>query len=909
MSHPHTSKTPRLVPSQDHTTVVLRDGSTAQIRPSRAGDGPGLFEFFQGLSEESRALRFFGTLSAEGLRREAAHLAQADDPGTLGLVATQGRGERIIGHAMYCATLADRAEVAFAVAEECQGQELATLLLGQLARIASSRGIRVFEASFLPQNHSMLDVFRESGFPVRVEPAPGEIRVELPTGLSDEAIQQYEERERAAAVNAVHAFFHPRSIAVIGASRQRGTIGGEVFHNLLAYGFRGPVLPINPSAPLVQSVVAYPNVEEVPGPVDLAVIAVPADQVLDVAEGCGRKSVGSLVVISAGFGETGEEGRARQVELRRICDARGMRLIGPNCMGILNTDPAVRLNATFAPTPPPAGRVGFMSQSGALGLAIMDHASALGLGLSTFASVGNKADISGNDLLQYWEQDPSTDIILLYLESFGNPRQFSRIARRVARQKPIVVVKSGRSAAGVRAAGSHTGALLAASDVTVDALFRQAGVIRTDTLEEMFDVTSLLASQPPPRGRRVAIVTNAGGPGILCADTCIAEGLEVPVLAGETQDRLRRLLAPGAGVDNPVDMIASATAAQYREAIGIVGADPDVDALVVIFIPPLVTLPEDVAHAIVEGTRALEERKPVLTVFMQARGVPEQLRGSDLRLPAYSFPEDAAIALSRVAQYGEWLSRPPAPAARFSDLRREEAASVVAAALSREPGWLTPDEVWTLLSCYGLPMLPQQAVATAEQAAAAAAEMGGELALKAIARGLLHKTEAGAVRLALSPERILDEAREMGERLGREGTPLDGFLVQRMAPRGVEMIVGVVHDPKFGPVLACGAGGVLVELLKDVAVRLTPLSERDAREMVEGLRTYRLLTGYRGGPPHDVAALVEILLRVVAMVEDFPQIAELDLNPAIVHERGATVVDARVRVARMEPPLLPGARR
>ncbi len=403
-----------------------------------------------------------------------------------------------------------------------------------------------------------------------------------------------------------------------------------------------------------------------------------------------------------------------------------MRLIGPNCMGVLNTDPEVRLNATFAPAPPPQGRTAFMSQSGALGLAIMDYAGSLGVGLSTFASVGNKADISGNDLIRYWAQDPNTDLILLYLESFGNPRKFSRIARRVAREKPIVAVKSGRSPAGSRAASSHTGALIAAADVTVDALFRQSGVIRTDRLEEMFDVASLLANQPVPKGRRVAILTNAGGPGILCADACVAEGLEVPSLTETTQASLRALLPREASVGNPVDMIASATPDQYRDAIGIVTGDPTVDALIVIFIPPLVTRPEDAARAIVDGVRALARDKPVVAVFMQSRGVPQELRAADLRIPSYAFPEDAAIALALVARYGEWLARPVSPPVRFEDVLRDEAAAILAAALGRGDEWLGPDEVWRLLACYGLPVLDQRVVSTAEDAARAAEELGGD---------------------------------------------------------------------------------------------------------------------------------------------------------------------------------------
>jgi acetyl coenzyme A synthetase (ADP forming)-like protein len=702
-------------------------------------------------------------------------------------------------------------------------------------------------------------------------------------------------------VNAVAALFHPRSVAVIGASRARGTIGGEILHNLLTYGFPGPVVPVNPAAATVQDVPAYPTVEDIPGPVDLAVIVVPAARVLEVARECGAKGVRSLVVISAGFAETGPEGRARQHELLRVCREAGIRLIGPNCMGIVNTDPAVRLNATFAPAPPPEGRLGFLSQSGALGLAIMDHARTLGLGLSTFVSVGNKADLSTNDLLRYWQQDPRTDAILLYLESFGNPRKFSRIAREVARTKPIVAVKSGRSPAGARAAGSHTGAILAASDVTVDALFRQAGVVRTDTLEELFDVALLLATQPLPAGRRVGVLTNAGGPGILCADACVADGLEIAALSEGTRDALRALLPQEASVGNPVDMLASAPAEQYRKAIAILGRDPGVDALVVIFIPPLVTRAEDAARAIVDGARELSGAKPVLTVFMQSRGAPPELQAAGVRLPSYVFPEAAARALARVARYGWWRARPVAPPARFTDTRPAEAGALLSSALHRGAGWLDPAEVRQLLSCYGLSTLEQRVTSTPEDAARCASELGGPVALKGVVPGLTHKTDAGAVRLALRPEDVAQAAREMADRLGSAGHSPSGFLVQAMAPGGVEMIVGVVHDRQFGPVVACGMGGVLVELLKDVSVRLSPLSEAEAREMVAELRTAPLLSGYRGGPAQDTPALVQAILRVSAMVEDLPQIAELDLNPIVVHPRGAVVVDARVRVAQAEP--------
>lgn len=700
-----------------------------------------------------------------------------------------------------------------------------------------------------------------------------------------------EQPDTSEVIRSVDAFFSPKSVAVIGASRQRGTISGELLHNILSYEFNGPVYPVNRGSPVVQSIVSYPSVEDVPGDVDLAVIVVPAAFVLEVATQCARKGVRALVVITAGFAEAGMSGRDAQGELVKICRNAGMRLIGPNCMGVISTDPNVRLNATFAPIPPPAGSIGFMSQSGGLGLAIMDYAGALGLGFSTFVSVGNKSDISGNDLITYWEQDPRTTLILLYLESFGNPRNFSRIARRVARTKPMIAVKSGRSPAGERATSSHTGALIAASDVTVDALFRHSGVIRTDTLEEMFDVAALLSSQGVPKGRRVGILTNAGGPGILCADACESEGLQVPTFTDATQAKLKALLPAEASIGNPVDMIASATADQYRQAMEIIGSDPSIDAVVVIFIPPLVTKPEDVATAIVDGARAFNKSKPVLTVFMQSRGVPDELRSADVRLPSYSFPENAARALARVAVYGEWLSRPSSLPA-FADIRKAECSAIIERAVASGGGWLEPRDVWTVLSNYGLPVLEQRVVASPKEAGSAAAALGGRIALKGVAPGLVHKTDAGAVRLDLSPDAVTDAAKEMSSRL----TSISGFVVQRMAEAGAEMIVGVVHDPQFGPVVACGAGGIMVELVRDVSLRLTPLSREDASAMVRELKTYPLLEGYRGSPPRDVAALEDVILRIGALVDDFPSISELDLNPVLVHEHGATIVDARIRI-------------
>jgi acyl-CoA synthetase (NDP forming) len=607
--------------------------------------------------------------------------------------------------------------------------------------------------------------------------------------------------------------------------------------------------------------------------------------------------VRALVVISAGFAEMAGDGPERQRELLEVCRSSGMRLVGPNCMGVVNTDPEISLNGTFASARPPEGRVGFLSQSGALGIAVMDHATRLGLGLSSFVSVGNKADIDTNDLIAFWGRDERTDVILLYLESIKDARRFARLAPAVGRATPIVVVKSGRSTAGIRATASHTGSLLAASDVTVDALFRQSGVIRTDTLEEMFDVATLLANQPPPMGNRVGIVTNAGGLGILCADTCEAEGLEIPPLAPETVAALSTFLPAEASTANPVDMVASADGEDYRRTIAAVARDPGVDAIIVLYIPPLESAAPDVARGIVASATEIDGVVPILTTFMSTRGLPEELRGPELRLPSYTFPEQAAIALAHASAYGSWRTKPRGRIVAFPDLRVDEAAGVVATALDQGDSWLTPTEVEILLGCYGVPTVASTRAATPEQAAEAARRITGPVALKAVGPELVHKTELGAVALDVPASEVTERAYEMSERVRRAGAEPTGFLVQRMVPHGVEMLIGMTHDPVFGPVLAVGAGGTAVELIRDIAVRITPITDLDATEMIRGLATFPLLQGHRGAPDADVSAIEHVLLRISALVEDHPAIRELDLNPVIALPDGVVVVDARIRVA------------
>lgn len=696
------------------------------------------------------------------------------------------------------------------------------------------------------------------------------------------------------AIQRVHStlepFFSPKTVAVVGAGRHRGSIGAEIFLNLARGGFRGDVFAVNPHGLAVDNTPAWPSVSSIPWRIDLAVIAVPCAAVEEVVDDCISAHVPAVVVISAGFSETGDDGRGREARIRDKVRRAGMRMIGPNCMGVVNADPGVQMNATFAPAFPPSGSIGFSTQSGALGLAILESAKQLNLGISTFASIGNKADVSTNDLLEYWETDPKTSVILLYVESFGNPRRFGQIARRVGRRKPIAVVKSGRSSGGARAAASHTGAL-AASDTAVEALFRDAGVIRTDTVEELFHVGALLAHQPLPAGPRVAILTNAGGPGILAADACDARGLTLARLSNATVAALASRLPPAASIRNPVDMLATASAEHYRAALPILLRDPGVDSVLVIFIPPLVTKADDVAHVIASTARG--SAKPVLATFFGASGVPDALAP----VPCYEFPESAAAALARVVEYARWRQRPAGAVPQFDDVDRSKCRGIVEHARSTGGGWLDPLSAFALVQACGVTTAPIRTVATADGALAAARELGYPVVLKGAGPALLHKTEARAVHTNLGSEEAVSRAFHALHRR----PDVTQIIVQRQVSDGVEMFIGGLLDGQFGHMVMCGSGGTHLELLRDTSCRLVPLTDRGAADMIEEIRGKALLRGYRGAPAVDERAYRETLLRLSSLLQLCPEIEELDLNPVIVTEDGAFAVDVRVRIGAPKP--------
>ena len=865
--------------------VILRDGSTLRLRPPARDDADALVRFFAELSDQSLYLRFHGHPSVDAdLVAPDLEPDWAERGALIGAVATD-EGERVVTLASYV-RLRDRevAEVAFTVADGYQGRGIGPRLLEQLAARAAKHGITRFVAEVIANNRQMLRVFSEAGFSLSRTLSGGVVEVTFPIATTAAYAARVAARDHTAVAASLRPFFEPRSVAVFGASPRRGTIGGELLRNILAGDFSGAAYPINRSGQSVAGVRGYQSIDEIPDAVDLGVICVPAAAVFDAAESALRKGVRALMVISAGFAEVGPDGAERQRELLALVRAHGARLIGPNCLGVASA--ATRLNATFASRQAPAGNIGFSSQSGALGLAMLEAAESRGLGMSAFVSIGNKADVSSNDLLEWWEDDPLTEVVLLYLESFGNPRKFAEVARRVARSKPILAVKSGTTASGARAASSHTAAL-AGSETAVDALFHQAGVIRAGSLEELVDVATLLSTQPAPRGRGVAVLTNAGGLGIMCADACEAAGLALPPLAEETRERLQALLPAEASLANPVDMLGSATAALYEAVLPLVLEDPGVDAVIVLFVPAVSATADEVAGAV---ALAGAGDKPVLAVVMSSEGIPAALRAAPHAAAAFVYPESAARALGRAAERADWLRRPLGSVPDL-DVDHIAAAAVIDRALAdRDDVWLEPGDVRALLLAYGIPLVGEAVAHSAGEAIEAAAAFGYPVVVKTAAAGA-HKSESGGIALDLGDAAAVREAAD------RIGAPV---IVQPMIGAGAELLAGLVQDPVFGPLVAFGPGGVFAELIGDAAFRIAPLTDVDAEELITTGKAGKLVKGFRGAPAADVASLVDLVCRLSRLGEDLPAVAELDLNPVLALPERCVAVDARVRVHRPE---------
>lgn len=892
---------------QKHTTtfsrdLLLRDGAILRVRSMRHDDRQALRDLFARCSPESIRFRFLHQVK-ELTEDMLDRLTDVDDSRHIALVVTQGegRGERIVAVGRYQAqrNRPDVAEVSFLVEDAMQRRGIGTLLLDTLAELARERDVTRFSADVLADNRQMLSVFRKAGYALSATTSYGVTQLEFPIAQTELAQARAEAQEAEADRASLAHVLAPKSIAVIGASRNPTSVGGALFQNLIRWRFGGVVYPVNLSAKSVAGVRAYANIKELPEVPELVFIVVPAHAVLDAARQCAATGVRALCVISAGFAETGAEGKAAQNELLTICRSSGMRLVGPNCMGLVNATGEVRMLGTFAPANPPAGGIAISSESGALGLALLNQLDQFGLGVSSFASIGNRADVSGNDLLQYWEADDATEVILLYLESFGNPRRFARIARRVARRKPIVAVKSGRTPGGARAASSHTAAL-ASSDRAADALFAQTGIIRVNTLMEFFSVARLLASQPIPAGVRIGILTNAGGPAILAVDTAESVGLKVPALGEATKEKLRQALPATAAINNPVDMIAGAGPEQYRACLEALCDEPELDVILVIFIPPLVTPSAEVARVISEvvGARPNQTR-PIVAVFLDPQARLSVINAGEHAVPVYDFPEGAIAAISAAARYGSWRAKPAGHIANIP-INREAIDQVMSAnRAGLGAKWLSQTDAAALLGAAGIELTPSSVARSAEEAAVAAATFNRPVAMKIHEPAVLHKSDVGGVLLNIPPVEAADGYNRLAAQLSAHGVQMAAATVSPMAKSGVEVLAGVTNDPVFGPLVAFGSGGVMVELFEDVVFRVLPLTDRDVSEMIEETRVSRLLKGYRGSPPADVAALERLLLALGALAEAAPRIAEIDLNPVIVHpnDEGISLIDARVRLS------------
>ncbi|MEJ7629902.1 MAG: GNAT family N-acetyltransferase [Nocardioidaceae bacterium] len=876
----------RTYPAHWEADVLLLDGGAARLRPIRADDADALVEFYARVSPESKYMRFFAPYP-ELSQRDVDRFTHVDYDTRTAFVVTIGRGIVAVGRYDMVDEERLHAEVAFLVEDRHQGRGIAQLLLEHLAQAGRERGVTAFVAEVLPDNVRMIQTFRAAGYRVTRGYEDGVLHLDFPIASTETAVGVMQSREHRAEARSMERFFVARSVALIGASRHEETIGRTLVRNLVLGGYSGRVYVVNPSADAVAGMPAYKTVQDIPDDVDLAIVAVPAESVQDVVLDCAAKGVHGLVVISSGFAETGDDGRRRQRRLVGLARSYGLRLVGPNCLGVINTDVDVCLNASLSPVMPPRGRVGFFCQSGALGVAILETVARRGLGLSTFVSAGNRADVSGNDLLQYWEEDPATEVVLLYLESIGNPRKFSRIARRVGRHKPVVAVKSGRTTQGVPV--GHSVRTTVAPPAAVDAMFRQAGVIQVDSLDEMFDVAQLVAHQPLPMGPRVAVVGNSDALGLLAADSASAAGLTV---------------------EQSVSLGADATADDFERALDDAIDNPRVDSVIAVFIPPLNTTGDQVANVL--AAVGEQSDKPLVSTFLASEGVPELLRVPDLAgaagrgsVPSYPAPESAVRALGRVVQYAHWANRREGDVTVFDDVDVGSAQAIVTATLAGDPEGreLTPAELTFLLACYGIVLTSSIAVVTLDEAVAAGAGLGWDVALKATADHLRQRPDLAHVWRSIATEADMRSAWHNLTCLIDDASRAE-FVVQRMAPPGIPVSIGSLEDALFGPIVSFGVAGPPSELLDDVSYRIPPLTNDDAADLIRDVKAAPLFFGYRGSEAIDVASIEQLILRLARLKDDLPDVEQLDLGLALASADGVRVLRASGRVAPS-----PGGRR
>ncbi len=868
-------------PAHWEADVLLRDGSAAHIRPMRVDDRQRLEDLHNQLSEETIYFRFFApypTLS----RRDLDRFTDVDHDERVALVVTVA--DEIVSVVRYDRVRpgAEEAEVAFVVRDDFQGYGLGSILLEHLAVAARERGVTRFVADVLPTNHRMLQVFADAGYAPRTEIEEGVVRLEFAIRPTASSRAVADGREHRAEARSIERLLAPDSVVLVGASRREASVGKVLLHNLVDGGFTGRLYAVNPEATEdLLGVPTFASVRDIPERVDVAIVATPADSVLDVVADCAARGVHALVVVSGGFADAGEDGRALQGQLVDAAHAVGMRVVGPNCLGLINADPAVRLNASLSPILPRRGRLGFFSQSGPLGVALLETMDRVGLGVSTFVSAGNRADVSGNDLMQFWEEDDATDALLLYMESIGNPRKFTRIARRTSRVKPIVAVKSGRSTQGVPLGHKVRPTTLPAT--AVDEMFRQSGVIQVETLSEMFDVAGLLSFQPLPAGRRVAVVGNSDALGVMANDACVGRGL---IQTG------------------PSEALWPATpAADFGAELQTVVTSADVDAVIVVFVPSVGTSPDDYADEILRVSRHTD--KPLVAIVMAADGMRERLlapgEGEDPAtgcVPTFGSVEDAVRALAAVIDYADWRSRPDGHVPELEDVDRVAARALIKEVLARHPSGaeLTPDEIEELLGCYGIELWSAVSVHSVDEAVHAARELGYPVVLKAINRTLVHRSDLGGIRLDLMNDGDVAWAFEaMVQDFGP--AVADGLMVQRMSKHGVSCVIETSEDDLFGPIVSFRLGGVVTELVEDRGYGIPPLTDVDAHELVRAPRAAPLLLGHRGGPALDTDVLEDLIVRASQLSDDVPELVHLELNPVVVTSNGTAVLSASARVS------------
>lgn len=872
--------------SSDDVDTLGSDGRIVHIRDIRPDDLAELVALNDRASDQSMYFRYFSS-NREAAERYVTHVSAAPNGERRALGAfEQGR---LLGLGVIERTGTVTAEFALLVADECHNCGIGTLLLEHLIAEARGIGVERFVADVLAANAQMIHVMRDLGFAPVTHVEHGEMHVEFALELNNRVVTAIGERERRATLASLRPLLEPTSIAVIGAGQRPGTVGHEVLRSLLAGGFTGDVHVVNPNRDAVLGLRCLRSAADLPEDVDLAVIALPAEEVPDVLAACGKRGVRAAVLFGSGFSEAGVDGAQLQDAALDTAREYGIRLLGPNCIGVVNTDPAVRLDATFATLPHLPGSLAVLAQSGAFGVALIQAAAGTGHGVSQLVSVGNKADVGGNDLLLAWEADARTQVIGMYLESIGDPRRFARIARRVSSVKPILAIKSGRTEVGQRAGRSHTAAA-ASSDVAIDALFHSSGVLRVRTMQEMLDAARVLGGQPLPAGPRVAIVGNSGGPEILAADAATDAGLTVVEFDAATRTALASLAAP---TQNPLDLGAAATAERVGPVLRTVLASPSVDAVLTVFTRIAIADADEIAAVVADAARA--SGKPVVAVTVG--DPPSTLSvGDDAEwaLPVFTFPEPAAAALGLANRYAQIRSAPTALPRRPAGVDPAAARDIVRAPLTAGRDWLSAHEAHRLLRAYGLPVPDQAVVDNPGAAVAAAAELGYPLVAKLATPGL-HKSDVGGVRVGIADDTELRAAIAALDEIGGHSGP--DVLLQPMVGAGTELIVGAVHDDQCGPLVMLGAGGVLTDVLGDRSFGLAPLTEHDAEQLLGRLRSARLLDGFRGSPVVSRAAVIDVLIRIAALVDDVPEIAELDLNPLICRTDGLSAVDARIRVA------------